>query len=56
MKYHLVSVGILVGTASFYMAGFAGAGVAFLACGVALEIGFWMRRATRRQIAAQLNR
>jgi hypothetical protein len=50
VKYHLISIAIVSAAAFFYMAGFAGAGVAFLACGVALEIAFWMRmgRARRR--------
>jgi hypothetical protein len=52
MTYHLVSAVTLIGAAGFYMAGFAGAGVAFLAFGIALEMAFWMRavRARRRRV------
>ena len=54
MKYHLISAAALIGSAFFYMVNLAGAGVAFLAAGVALEVVFWMRmvRARRRRRVA----
>jgi len=48
VKYYLISAATLIGAAFFYMVNLAGAGVTFLACGVALEIVFWMRMVRAR--------
>ena len=43
MKYHMVTALSLVGALLFYMAGYAGMGLAAFLIGAACELYFWAR-------------